>query len=105
MAFQSNNQVLVYSASDKFRENRKKVYRGHSSGGSAIGLDISPDGQFLASGDSTGLAYFWDWKTSKLYEKLKVDASGGAVTSVLWHPQETSKVLTAGASGDIKVWD
>lgn len=104
VAFQSSdNQIVVYGATDKFRRNRKKSYQGHNNAGLAIDIDCSPDGQFLASGDSAGFVCFWDWKTGKMYHKLQ--ASDQAVTCVQWHPQETSKVVTAGLQGDIKYWD
>ncbi|KAK5992950.1 Pre-mRNA-processing factor 17 [Cladobotryum mycophilum] len=104
VAFQSSdNQILVYGANDKFRQNRKKSYRGHNNAGLAIDLDCSPDGQFLASGDQAGYVCFWDWKSCKMYHKLK--AGNQAITCVQWHPQETSKVVTAGLDGDIRFWD
>ncbi|TDZ17965.1 Pre-mRNA-processing factor 17 [Colletotrichum orbiculare MAFF 240422] len=104
VAFQSSdNQVVVYGANDKFRQNRKKSYRGHNNAGTAIDLDVSPDGQFLASGDTQGFVCFWDWKTCKMYHKLK--AGDQPVTCVAWHPQETSKFASAGAEGDIRYWD
>lgn len=104
VAYQSSdNQILVYGANDKFRQNRKKSYRGHNNAGLGIELDCSPDGQFLASGDSAGYVCFWDWKTCKMYHKLK--AGSQAVTCVKWHPQETSKVATAGLDGEIRYWD
>ncbi|CAK7221210.1 hypothetical protein SBRCBS47491_004450 [Sporothrix bragantina] len=106
VAYQSgDNQVLVYSARDKYRQNRKKAFKGHNNAGTAIDVAISPDGQFLASGDTSGYVCFFDWKTCKMYEKLKADPSGGSVNHVVWHPQETSKVITAGTHGDIKLWD
>ncbi|QPG95801.1 hypothetical protein C2857_002139 [Epichloe festucae Fl1] len=104
VAFQSSdNQILVYGANDKFRQNRKKSYRGHNNAGLAIGLDCSPDGQFLASGDSGGFVCLWDWKTCKMYHKLK--AGTQAITCVKWHPQETSKIVSAGLDGEIRYWD
>lgn len=104
VAYQSSdNQVLVFGANDKFRQNRKKSYRGHNNAGLAIDLDCSPDGQFLASGDQAGYVCFWDWKTCKMYHKLK--AGNQPVTCVKWHPQETSKVVTAGLDGEIRYWD
>ncbi|KAF4855041.1 Pre-mRNA-processing factor 17 [Colletotrichum siamense] len=104
VAFQSSdNQIVVYGANDKFRQNRKKSYRGHNNAGTAIDVDVSPDGQFLASGDTQGYVCFWDWKTCKMYHKLK--AGDQAVTCVAWHPQETSKFVSAGAEGDIRYWD
>lgn len=104
VAYQSSdNQILVYGANDKFRQNRKKSFRGHNNAGLSIDLDCSPDGQFLASGDQAGYVCFWDWKTCKLYHKLK--AGSQVVTCVKWHPQETSKVATAGLDGQIRYWD
>ena len=99
----SDNQVVVYGAQDRFRQNRKKGFRGHNNAGYAIDLAFSPDGQFLAGGDSGGYCCFWDWRSCKLFEKLQ--ASSAAVMCVAWHPQETSKVVTAGLDGLIKVWD
>lgn len=104
VAYQSSdNQILVYGANDKFRQNRKKSYRGHNNAGLAIDLDCSPDGQFLASGDSGGFVCFWDWKTCKMYHKLK--GGNQAVTCVKWHPQETSRIVSAGMDGEIRYWD
>lgn len=104
VAYQSSdNQILVYGANDKFRQNRKKSYRGHNNAGLSVDLDCSPDGQFLASGDSGGFVCFWDWKTCKMYHKLK--AGTQAVTCVKWHPQETSKFVSAGLDGEIRYWD
>lgn len=104
VAYQSSdNQILVYGATDKFRQNRKKSYRGHNNAGHAIDIDCSPDGQFIASGDSAGFVCFWDWKTCKMYHKLK--AGSLAITCVRWHPQETSKVAAAGLDGEIRYWD
>lgn len=103
VAYQSSdNQVVVYNANDKFRQNRKKSYRGHNNAGTAIDIDISPDGQFLASGDTAGYLVFWDWKTCKMYHKIDTK---DPVTCVKWHPQETSKLVSAGADGVIRYWD
>lgn len=105
VAFQSSdNQIVVYGATDKFRQIRKKSFRGHNNAGYAIDVAVSPDGQFIAAGDSGGYVCFWDWKTCKMYHKMQA-TDGAAVTCVEWHPQETSKVVTAGLDGSIKYWD
>jgi pre-mRNA-processing factor 17 len=104
VAFQSgDNSIVVYAATDRFRQNRKKSYRGHNNAGYAIDVSISPDGQFVSSGDSGGYVCFWDWKTCKMYHKFQ--AADGPVVCVQWHPQESSKVATAGLDGAIKYWD
>ncbi|KAF3387484.1 Pre-mRNA-processing factor 17 [Penicillium rolfsii] len=107
VAFQSgDNQIVVYGATDKFRQNRKKSFRGHNNAGYGIDIKISPDGQFLVSGDSGGYVCFWDWKTGKMYHKILAGGKeGGAITCLDWHPQETSKVVTGGLEGVIKYWD
>ena len=115
VAFQSaDNQIVVYAAGDKFRQNRKKGFRGHNTSGYAIDVAISPDGGIIASGDSAGRVFFWDWKTGKKLDLKERDrdpllhAGGegnGAVICVAWHQQESSKVATGGLDGMIRYWD
>lgn len=107
VAFQSgDNQIVVYASTDKFRQNRKKDFRGHNNAGYAIDIAISPDGQFVTSGDSGGFVCFWDWKTGKMWHKIQAGGKeGSAVTCLDWHPQETSKLATGGLEGVIKYWD
>ena len=107
VAFQSaDNQIVVYSTADKFRQHRKKGFRGHNIAGYAVDVAISPDGNIAASGDSAGYVAFWDWKTCKMWSKIQAGGeSGGAVLSVGWHPRETSKVVTGALDGSLKYWD
>ena len=104
--FQSgDNQIVVYAAGDRFRQNRKKSFRGHNTSGYAIDVDVSPDGGLVASGDSGGYVCFWDWKSCKMFHKIRAAGDGGAVTCVKWNGQTTSRVATAGTEGTIKYWD
>ena len=104
IAFQSaDNQIVVYASTERFRQNRKKGFRGHNNAGYAIDLDISPDGQIVMSGDSGGYVCFWDWKTCKMWHKIQ--ASDAAVVACAWHPRETSKVVTGDLNGVVKYWD
>jgi pre-mRNA-processing factor 17 len=64
---------------------------------------FSPDGRFVMSGDSQGMLWFWDWKSSKMFRKFK--AHDGVVMGALWHPHESSKVATCSWDGTIKYWD
>jgi len=106
VAFNSgDNQIVVYASTDRFRQNRKKCFRGHNVSGYAVDVDISPDGQFLASGDTAGFVCFWDWKTCKMYQKFQAGGQGKqAVTCVQWDRQASSRVATAGLEGVIKLW-
>ncbi|KAK6441878.1 hypothetical protein LTR95_001879 [Oleoguttula sp. CCFEE 5521] len=99
----SDNTIKVYSTGEKIRQNRKKEFQGHNNAGYAIDVAVSPDGGIVASGDSGGFVCFWDWKTGKMWHKIK--ASDGAVVATAWHPRETSKLITGDVSGVVKYWD
>ncbi|RHZ01688.1 hypothetical protein DYB35_007946 [Aphanomyces astaci] len=66
-----SNQIDVYTARDKFKLQRKKTFRGHSY---ACQVNFSPNGQYVVSGDGEGHVAFWDWKTTKMYKKMKEKA-------------------------------
>ena len=40
-----DNQIVTYSALDKFRQNRKKVFKGHSSSGYACQVRLPAPGR------------------------------------------------------------
>ncbi len=117
VAYQSgDNQIVVFAAGDKFRQNRKKGFRGMNTAGLAVDVAISPDGNLIASGDSGGYACFWDWKTGKMLHKFLATEGmlgskdgggriGEPVTNIAWNWQETSKVVTGGRDGLIRYWD
>ncbi|KAJ1018053.1 hypothetical protein NDA16_004922 [Ustilago loliicola] len=98
-----DNQILTFAA-DGFKQNRKKVFKGHNVAGFACQVAFSPDGKFVSSGDGEGNVCFWDWKTTRLLKRLR-GAHREAVISCAWLPHETSKVVTAGWDGEIKLWD
>ncbi|KAK4634244.1 Pre-mRNA-processing factor 17 [Fulvia fulva] len=98
-----NNTISVYSTGEKIKLNRKKDFRGHNNVGYAIDVGVSPDGGIVCSGDSGGFVCFWDWKSCKMWHKIK--ASDSAVIAVAWHPRESSKVVTGDLNGAIKYWD
>lgn len=98
-----DNKIVIFSALNRFKMNRKKTFTGHMVSGYACSLDFSPDMSYLVSGDGDGKCYIWDWKTTKLYKKWQ--AHEGVCISSLWHPHEPSKVVTAGWDGLIKYWD
>ena len=101
----SDNTIKVYNTGEKIRQNRKKDFRGHNNAGYKIELAVSPDGGIVASGDSAGWLCCWDWKTCKLWHKIKASGDGKAVVGVAWHPRESSKVVTGDLDGVIKYWD
>ncbi|TNV80538.1 hypothetical protein FGO68_gene16839 [Halteria grandinella] len=98
-----DNKIVIYDCKGNFKMNRKKKFMGHVNSGYACGLDFSPDGQFLASGDAEGRMWFWNWKSCKNLRTMKVHE--GVCIDVKWHPIEASKVATCGWDGTIKLWD
>ncbi|EME48321.1 hypothetical protein DOTSEDRAFT_83991 [Dothistroma septosporum NZE10] len=103
IAQSSDNSIKVYNTGEKIKQNRKKEFRGHNNAGYAIDVAVAPDGGIVCSGDSGGFVCFWDWKSCKMWHKIK--ASDAAVLSVAWHPRESSKVVTGDLNGVIKYWD
>ncbi|KAG0206763.1 hypothetical protein BGX28_001836 [Mortierella sp. GBA30] len=97
-----DNQIFVYGAKDRFRQNRKKLFTGHMVAGYACQPSFSPDGRYLSSGDSEGNLWVWDWKTCKVHKKFK--AHNEVVIDCAWHPHETSLVATASWDSTIKLW-
>lgn len=63
----------------------------------------TPDGRYIISGDGEGKVCVWSFKTTKLLSRFQ--AHERAILSVQFLPHETSKVLTAGLDGVIKMWD
>jgi len=98
-----DNQITVYGAADRFKFNRKKVFKGHVIAGYACKPGISPDGNFVMSGDSDGRLWFWDWKSCKVFRKLKCHDQ--VCIQAIWHPVESSRVATCSWDGTIKYWD
>ena len=99
-----DDNILIYDCTkSNFKPNKQKEFKGHINQGYACGVKYSPDGQFLCSGDAQGKLWFWHWKTCKNYRTMKVH--DGVCIDLDWHPLDSSKVLTAGWDGTIKLWD
>ena len=98
-----DNQIAIFSTTDKFRNIRSKSFRGHLVAGYACQPSWSPDDRFISSGDSEGTLWFWDFKSTKVLKKLK--AHTDVVIGTEWNPQETSKVASCSWDGTIKYWD
>lgn len=103
LAQSMDNQILTFAA-DGFKQNRKKVFKGHSVAGFACQVGWSPDGRWVSSGDAEGNVCFWDWKSARLVKRIR-GAHKEAVISHVWLPHETSKVITGSWDGEIKMWD
>ncbi len=98
-----DNKICIFTVGERFREHKKKTFRGHMVAGYACGITFSPEMSYIASGDGDGKCCIWDWKTTRMLAKWK--AHDRACIDVLWHPHETSKLATAGWDGVIRYWD
>eukprot|EP00928_Gymnodinium_smaydae_P037351 TRINITY_DN25948_c0_g2_i1.p1 TRINITY_DN25948_c0_g2~~TRINITY_DN25948_c0_g2_i1.p1 ORF type:complete len:598 (+),score=158.58 TRINITY_DN25948_c0_g2_i1:47-1795(+) len=98
-----DNKMIAYEAFGRFKFLGRKTFKGHLNSGYAITPGWSPDGRWVMSGDSDGKLWFWDFQKCKNYRVLK--AHDGVCISALWHPKHTSRVVTCGWDGAIKLWD
>ena len=98
-----DNKISIFDCKGGFKINRKKNFTGHITAGYGCGIDISPDGQFICSGDTNGGLWFWDWKTAKNYRVIT--AHNKVCVDIKWHPVNASKVATCSWDGTIKLWD
>ena len=100
----SDNRVMCYDVKGgTIRLNKKKKFTGHISAGHSIACKVSPDGQFVASGDQDGRVFFWDWKSARVYSVL--EAHSKVCIAVDWHPHENSTFLTASWDANIRIWN
>uniref|UniRef100_A0A383WPQ6 Pre-mRNA-processing factor 17 n=1 Tax=Tetradesmus obliquus TaxID=3088 RepID=A0A383WPQ6_TETOB len=99
-----DNQIVTYMTKDRFKQNRKKTFKGHNTAGYACQVNFSPDSKYVMSGDFEGRAFFWEW--AQPYKVVRtIKAHDGVCIGVAWHPMESSKVATCGWDGLIKYWD
>lgn len=98
-----DNKIQVLSCSDKFQIYNKKVFKGHMVAGYACVPDFSCDMSLVISGDADGKIFFWSWRSAKVITTIK--AHDSACISVMWHPHERQKMVSAGWDGLIKIWE
>mmetsp|Transcript_4480 Transcript_4480/g.10399 ORF Transcript_4480/g.10399 Transcript_4480/m.10399 type:complete len:603 (+) Transcript_4480:54-1862(+) len=98
-----DNKIICYEAFGRFKFQGKKTFKGHMNSGYAITPGWSPDGHWIMSGDADGKLWFWDWQKMKNFRVLK--AHDGVCMSCIWHPTQTSRVVSCGWDGAIKLWD
>ena len=98
-----DNKIQALACMNRFKLTSKKVFTGHMVAGYACSPDFSPDMNYLTSGDADGKVFIWDWKTCKLLSTFQ--AHENVCIGTLWHPHETSKLLSAGWDNNIKLWD
>ena len=98
-----DNQILLFTALNKYKLKRDKRFTGHQAAGYACQVAVSGDGQWVASGDGEGRMWVWDWKTSRVMKRIK--CHDGVTIGCVWNENTTSQVATCGWDGLIKLWD
>jgi len=98
-----DNKIMIFDVHGRFRIKRKKIFKGHMVAGYACQMAFSPEMSYVASGDGDGKVFVWDWKTTKLLSKYQ--AHDAPCIGCIWHPHETSKLITCGWDAQIKLWD
>lgn len=98
-----DNQILVYETKEKYKQHKNKKFVGHLTSGYACQVNFSNDGRFLISGDQDGKLWIWDWSNGKKLKTIK--AHDGVMIGCIWHPIESSKVITCGWDGNIHMFD
>lgn len=99
-----DNSITVYQARDRFKQNKKKVFRGHDTAGHGIDLDFSPDGKIIMSGGASGRVFFWDWKSCKMVKDINV-GKGRTMNCVAADPQAVSGVAVGGEGGSVYLYE
>ena len=98
-----DNQILTFNSGTRVKPHKKR-FSGHINAGFACQIGFSPNGQYLMSGDGDGRLWFWDWKSSKVYRKIRAHNDGPCI-GCQWHPIYPSRVFTCGWDGTIKEWE
>lgn len=98
-----DNKIQAFTCHNKFKLDSKKIFKGHMVAGYACVPDFSCDMSLVISGDADGKIFFWSWSTTKIITTLK--AHDNACISVMWHPHERQKLVSAGWDNLIKIWE
>eukprot|EP00892_Ulva_mutabilis_P000878 jgi/Ulvmu1/10791/UM069_0025.1 len=105
LCYQSlDNQIVTYTTAGRFRQNRKKTFKGHLIAGNACQVGFSPDGKYIMSGGGGGKLHFWEWSHPHRVVRTIPAHDKAVCIGAIWHPFETSRVATCGWDGLIKLW-
>lgn len=50
----AGSQIVTYTTKERFKQNRKKTFKGHNTAGYACQVNWSPDAKYVMSGERQG---------------------------------------------------
>lgn len=96
IAYPSGNFIIVRSIIDP---SDSYLYRGHNCPTTCA--KFSPNGCWIASGDSSGIMRIWSWSDNEHLTKLETKMFTGAIIHIDWGTDAESKtILALGDGGD-----
>ena len=96
-------EIAVFRADTTFQVSRKRSFAGHRPESFACRMTMSPDGTYVATGDSTGTLFIWDWKTASLKKTFQLHDQ--ALIRASWSPYNPSQVVTGSWDNTLSLLD
>jgi len=102
---QSNGgYIALFSSKRPYLLDKNKRFEGaHQVSGFHIGIDVSLDGNMVASGSANGHISFYQSESTAVIKSLK--AHKQAAIDVKYHPLLSSTVASCSWDGEIKIWE
>uniref|UniRef100_A0A674NDP3 WD repeat domain 25 n=1 Tax=Takifugu rubripes TaxID=31033 RepID=A0A674NDP3_TAKRU len=97
----NGDYMAAFSSQKPYKMNKRRRYEGHKVEGYAVRCQFSLDGGILASGSSTGSAYFYNYHNAHLLHTLH--AHRQACLCVSQHPVLPATAATCDWAGEIKL--
>jgi len=100
------NYICEFSSQRPYKLNKYKRYQSHLVNAYAVGLDISPDGQYLVSGSSNGYLHIYNCQTTKKYLQLGIFRSilNQPLMDVKFHPVIKNCLALSCWNGNVHIY-
>lgn len=99
---QMQGEIVVFKTSP-FVCDPNRSFTGHNPESFPCRMTISCDGSFIASGDSEGKLYIWEWKSGILKKTFHPHTQ--TVIKADWSPYHASQIITASYDNSLRLLD
>lgn len=96
-------EIAVFRAESVFKTSRKRSFVGHRPESFACRMTVSPDGAYVATGDSSGSLFIWDWKTASLKKTFQLHDQ--VLIRAAWSPYNPSQIITGSWDNTLNLLD